>query len=433
MKFEIISKEKNVATVKLTIEKDEFEKGVEKAYNKNKNRFVVDGFRKGKVPRSIIERKYGKDVFYEDGLDEAFPEVYRKLLEESALEPVASPRLTAIDSLDENGSVITLELALEPEFELGQYKGVEVKNLKYVPNDADVDAEIERLRTRNATTVEDGISANGDTVVIDFEGSIDGVTFEGGKGEGYPLELGSNTFIPGFEEQLVGKQAGDEVEVNVTFPDDYQSTDLAGKPAVFKCKVNSVKHKELPELNDDFAVDIGYDDLSSMREKLAESVAASKQNEFKTGAQNTIMSKIIYNTQIDIPQAMLDEKCEDIRKDNEEQLRKNGLDPQMYYDYVFSGEDQAEKVDKFYRSQAERQIKGECILKKIIEVENIELTDEEFDAEAEVYAKAYNHTLEEFKAEMNDYVEDYIRNSALVTKVYEFLYDTAVEEKKEEE
>ena len=274
MSFELISKEKNVAKVKLTIPKEEFENGIKQAYNKNKSKFNIPGFRKGKAPLNIIENRYGKEIFYEDALEEAFPEVYTKCLEEGEFKAVASPMLVSIDKMDEDGAVVTVDISLKPEFELPEYKGIKVGSVEYAPSDEDVENKIKELQEKDARleTVEDFPAENGDTVIIDFEGFVDGVAFEGGKGTDYSLTLGSNTFIPGFEDQLVGKKAGEDVDVNVKFPDEYHAEDLAGKDSVFKVAVKTVQHKELPLVDDEFAIDLGYENLEEMKKSLFDEI-----------------------------------------------------------------------------------------------------------------------------------------------------------------
>lgn len=429
MSFELITKEKNVATVKLTIDKEAFEAGVEKAYQKNKNRFVIDGFRKGKVPRSMIERKYGKDVFYEDGLEEAFPEAYTECVKAGEFKTVASPKLISVDSIGEEGAVVTIEISLEPEFTLAEYKGIKTGPVVYKENEEDLNAEIDKLRDKNSTlvTVEDGSAADGDTCTINFEGFLGDVPFEGGKGEAYPLVLGSKTFIPGFEEQLIGRRSGDKADVKVTFPEDYQATDLAGKEAVFKVEVLKIQHKELPAVDDDFAIDLGYDDLAAMKTDLSEKLKLTKNADLKSAAEATVMNELIEKTEIDIPPMMLADKAEQLRDDNEQMLRSNGIDPETYYRYIMQsgGNDDPDQFIKFYANQAERSIKTDLIVKKIMETEKLEVTDEEFDEACAKFAASADKTPEDFKKELSDYSTDYIKYTVKVEKVYQLLIDNA--------
>ncbi|MBP0977368.1 MAG: trigger factor, partial [Oscillospiraceae bacterium] len=278
-------REKNIVTLTITVSPEDFEKAVDRAYRKNRKRYQVAGFRKGKAPRRMIERMYGEGVFFDDAINEAFPAEYEAAIEEFDLKPVAMPSMTKLDKIGyEEGLVFTIEVEVEPEFELPEYKGIEITPIEYEVKEEDIDREIERVREQNARllSVEDTEAKSGDTVIIDFDGYVDGEQFEGGQSENYSLELGSNSFIPGFEDQLIGKKAGEDVDVNVTFPEDYHAAELAGKDSVFKVKIHEVKVKELPEVDDDFAADVSeFDTVEEYRESLSKKIKEERENALK--------------------------------------------------------------------------------------------------------------------------------------------------------
>ena len=307
MKAELIKKEGNVVNFKLTIDNDKFEAAINKAYNKNKGRFNIAGFRKGKAPRRIIENNYGKGVFYEDAIDIVFPEVYPSALDELQLAPIDRPSIDVEEISKDNGLVLVVQVEVQPEFELGQYKGIEVAKVDYNVTDEEVDAKLNELQEKASRLVDsDKEIENGDTANIDLEGFKDDVAFEGGKAEGHNLVIGSGSFIPGFEDQLIGKKAGEEVDVNVTFPADYHAEELAGAPVVFKVKVNAVKVKELPELNDEFAQDTTeFETLAELKADLkakAEEEAAAKA---KSEERNAVVEAVVANTEVEVPETMV--------------------------------------------------------------------------------------------------------------------------------
>lgn len=432
MSFVVEKNEKSVAVVKLDIPKDLFEKGIEAAYNKNKNRFVVDGFRKGKAPRSIVERKYGKQIFYEDAIDEAFPQVYTECVEKENFQTVAAPRLISIDKVGEEGASLTIEISLKPEFEVAEYKGIKVGSLKYTSKKADVEAEIKSLQEKNSRLVSiDSESANDDTVNIDFEGFVGDVAFEGGKGENYPLVLGSGTFIPGFEEQLVGKKAGESLDVTVTFPQEYHSADLAGKEALFKVEIRDVKRKELPEVDDEFAKDLGFDDLAALNKDIKAKLKERKEQELKSAAEQKIVDAVVDATDIDIPQQMIIERSQELKQNYETRLKSSGIDPEMYYSYMLETSENKDpnQFMSMFVQQAERDIKTELVIKKIIEIENIEAAEDELESEYIKYAEAAKQTVEEFKNTLNDYSINYIKGVIAQNKLFDYLLANADTEK----
>ena len=428
MSCKIEKNEKNVALVQLEIEKEDFEKGLEAAYQKNKDQFSADGFRKGKVPRRIIENKYGKNIFYEDAIDEAFPVAYNKCLEELDFKPVASPKLISVDEVGEDGAKLTVEISLEPVFDLADYKNIKVGSINYELNDEDLQAQIDKLIDQNSRLVTvDGPAEENDTATINFDGFLDGVPFAGGSGEAYPLVLGSGTFIPGFEDQLIGKKKGDLVDVNVTFPEEYQSADLAGKEAMFKVVIMDVKRKELPELDDEFAKDIGYDDLDALKSDLQDKLIQSKNDELKNQAKQQIVDTIIENTQIDIPPQMLKERAEHLKQDYEGRLNSSGIDPAMYYQYILDSMEDKDPAyfDKMFAIEAEKDIKTQLISSKIIELEEIVPTDEDMEKGYEKYAGATKLSVDEFKETLNEYIINYIKDVVAQDLMFDFLLENA--------
>ncbi len=433
MSFELINNEKNIAKVRLTIPKEEFETAVSKVYQKSKGKFNIPGFRKGKVPRAVIESRYGKEIFYDDALEEAFPGEYTKCLEEGKFESSAAPQLTEIEKIGEDGAVIVINISLKPVFEVSEYKGIKIEPIKYTAKKSDLEDEINSLKEQNSRLVslDDEKSKKDDTLNINFEGFVDDKAFEGGEGENFPLVLGSNTFIPGFEDQLIGKKAGDKTDVKVKFPKDYHAKELADKDAVFKVEVLGVQRKELPEVNDDFAIDLGYENVEDMNKALKGKIKERKINELKQKAQTTIMNELIEKTQIDIPEMMLKERAEDIKKENDDMLKQNGLDPQQYYKYLIetSKDKDPEFIEKLFTEQAQRQLKTELITEKIIEAEDFKVDEKKFDEECEKYAEAYGKKTEEFKETLNDYMKEYIEYAIKQEMMYDFLTDNATTEK----
>ena len=332
MKVELIKTEGNQVSFKLTVDNDKFEAAITKAYNKNKGKYNVPGFRKGKAPRKVIETHYGKGVFYSDAIDIVFPEVYPAAIDELNIDPIDMPSIDVEEISKDNGLVMLVDVEVKPSFELGQYKGVEVEKVEETVNDELINARLEEMREKNSRLVSvDREIANGDTANIDFEGFDGEVAFEGGKGEKYDLVIGSGSFIPGFEEQLVGKKAGEEVEVNVTFPEEYHAAELAGKPVVFKVKVNDVKVKELPELNDEFAADTT--EFNTLEELRAD-VVAKAEEEAKATAQNLLRNKVIEavvaNTEVEVPEVMVKHEIENQMNELAYQLQYQGFGMEQF-------------------------------------------------------------------------------------------------------
>jgi trigger factor len=420
--------EKNVATIKIEVSSEDFKKAVAKAYQKNRGKFNIDGFRKGKAPQKIIENRYGKNVFYEDAIDLAFPEAYLGALEEHKIDAVSRPSMESIDAIGEDeGLKMTVSVAVMPEVELGEYKGQEIEPLSYEPAEEDVIDELAKMQDQNSRMVssEEGEAKDGDTATIDFEGFIDGVPFDGGKAEGHSLTLGSQTFIPGFEEQLVGTKKGDEVEVKVTFPEDYHADDFAGKEAVFNVKVNDIKVKEMPELDDEFAKDVSeFDTLDELKEDLKNKFKARKEKEAADSAKVKVVDGAVESAKFEIPDQMIEEEMEKSLKDFEYQLKMQGIDMEDYFKYTNMDKN---KLIEEVREDSKKKIARDLVLTKITETESIEATDEEIDKEIEDQAAVYNMDVEKFKSTITDDQKEYFANSVKRKKTIDFLLDNAVQ------
>jgi trigger factor len=430
MAFKVEKIENSTATIKIEVGAEDFSKAIDKAYAKNKSKYRMDGFRKGKVPRAMLEMRYGKGVFYEDGIDEAFPEEYLKILESGEVTVASRPYMVSIDEVDsETGFKLTIQVALKPEVTLGDYNEVTVKALKYTAKEKEAKEELESMREKNARLLEsDAPSKKGDTVIIDFEGFVDGEAFEGGKAEGYSLEIGSNSFIPGFEDQLIGKKAGEAVDVNVTFPEQY-TPQLAGKDATFKVVVHEVKQKELPVLDDEFAQEVSeFDTLDELKKDIKAKIKARKEEELKTQAQNQVIETAIANSTVVISELQIDERAEAYKKDFERQLQQNGIDPEAY----FGQEDNdgvKEILDKIRQDSIDR-IKGEYVVEKMVEAEGVVVTDKDVEEIVEKYSALYNIPLEDLKNRMDHESTEAFRDEAKTAKLLDKVMAYVKVEKK---
>ena len=398
MSLQVEKMEKNMAKLTIEVSAEDLDKAMQNAYQKAKGRISIPGFRKGKAPRKMIEQMYGKGVFLEDAANALIPEHYSKALAECDLEIVSQPKIDVTQVEPGKPFIFTAEVATKPEVTLGDYKGLEVPKSETEVTDEEVEAELKKEQEKNSRTitVEDRAAENGDTATIDFEGFVDGEAFEGGKGTDYPLTLGSNTFIPGFEEQLVGAEIGKEVEVNVTFPEDYQAEDLAGKPAVFKVKINEIKGKELPELDDDFAQDISeFDTLAEYKEDVKKHLTERREAQEDNKVENALINALLENTTVDIPQCMIDNEVDGYVRDYEYRLRSQGGSLEMYFQYT--GMDEKGLRDSL-RPGAERQVKTRLALEAIVKTENITPTDEEIEEEYRKIASGYTVDIEKVKA-----------------------------------
>ena len=414
--------EKNMVSFEFKVSADEFEAAVAKAYKKNVGKINIQGFRRGKAPRAIIERYYGKEVFYEDAVNIVLPDAYDKAIEEQNIEAVAQPEIDVKEISAETGVVFTAKVAVKPEFELGQYKGVKVKKVAHKTTEKDINAEIDRIRERNArlVNVEDRAAENNDTVVIDYEGFVDGVAFAGGKAEGHELKLGSGQFIPGFEDQLIGAKIGDDVTVKVTFPEVYHSEELKGKDAEFKVKVHAIKAQELPELDDEFAKDVSefdtFEDFKAdITKKLKENNKKRSQQEF----ENNVLEAVAEATEIDIPQAMIDTNVENSIRDFAMQMQYQGIDLNQYMQMTGMTVD---ALKAQFLPEAEKKVKMSLILEKIAKVENIEVSDEDVEAEYKNIAETNKMEVEDVKKYLK--TED-LKENKLVEKTVKFLVENA--------
>lgn len=381
--------EKSTIKVEFSVDKEVFDAAVEKVYRKQVKKINVPGFRAGKAPKSVIEKMYGKGVFYEDAINDLIPENYEAALKEADITPVGQPEIDIV-SIDENGLVLSAIVPVKPECKLEGYRGIEVEKAVVVATEEEVDNEIKTIRERNSREVEDSEDAaeNGDIAKIDFEGFIDGVAFEGGKGENYSLKLGSGSFIPGFEEQVAGHKKGDEFDVNVPFPSDYHAEELAGKAAVFKVKVNSVTKVELPELDDDFAKDVSeFDTLAEYREDIKAKIQKRHDSMTDSQVEEALINALMEKLEAEIPEAMFVAETENFVRDYDNRLRMQGLDLQMYFKYT--GLD-LDKLREQLRPQAEKQVKARLCLETVATLENVEVTEDELNAEFDSIATAYN-------------------------------------------
>lgn len=419
--------EKNM--VKLVIESsaEDFENGLNAAYNKNKNKITVPGFRKGKAPRKMIEKLYGAEIFYEDAANAIIPDAYAKAADESELEIVSQPQISVVQLEAGKPFIFEAKVAVKPEVELGQYKGVEVAKCDTEVTDEDVNEELTKVQNQNSrtVTVEDRAVKDGDMTVIDFEGFVDGVAFEGGKGENYPLTIGSHSFIDTFEDQIVGMNIGDEKEINVTFPEDYHVEDLKGKPAMFKVKVNEIKEKQLPELDDDFAQDVSdFDTLAEYKEDLKKTIAERKEKEAKAKKEDEAIAKIIESSKMDLPEAMVNTQVNRMVEEFAQRLQQQGLSIDQYFQYTGMT---ADKIVEEMKPEAVKRIQSRLVLEAIVKVENIEVSDEEFEAELQKMADAYGMEIDKIKEFMGEYESKQIREDVAIQKAVELIVSSVVE------
>ncbi len=430
MSVQVENLEKNMAKLTIEVSAEELEKALNAAYQKEKGKISIPGFRKGKVPRAMIEKMYGPAVFYEDAANTLMQANYPAAVEESGVDIVSRPTVDVVQIEQGKPFIFTAEVAVRPEVTLGKYMGVTVTKIDTSVSDEEVAESLEKERNNNARTitVTDRPVAEGDTAVIDFEGFVDGVAFEGGKGENHSLEIGSHTFIDTFEDQLVGKNTGDEVEVNVTFPEKYQSADLAGKPAVFKVKINEIKTKELPELDDEFAQDVSeFDTLDEYKEDLRKRLVEQKENEAKRTKEDEAIQKIIDKSKMDIPEAMIDTQCETMVEEFAQRIAQSGLSMDQYLQ--FSGMT-IDKLKEQVRPEATTRIQSSLVLEQIAKDENIEITDEDIDAEIEKMAKAYGMEADKLKEYMGEAEKKSMKNDLAIQKAVELVMDNVKERAK---
>ena len=422
MKVEKTDK-KNEVKLSFTIEASKFEEAIQKVYVKSAKYFNIPGFRKGKAPYKIVEKQYGAQIFYEDAFNEVAGEVYEKELTDAKIEAVSRPEIDIIQMEKGKDLIFTAVVQTKPEVTLGKYKGIELKKVEYNVEEKDIDHEIGHMQERNArlVNVEDRPVEKNDTTVIDFEGFVDGVAFEGGKAENHELVIGSNTFIPGFEDQIIGMKIGEEKDINVTFPEEYFSKDLAGKAAVFKVKLHEIKKKELPVVDDEFAKDVSeFDTIKELKASIKEKLEEENKNKAKYETEEEAIKTVCDNTEIDIPSGMVETETDNMIKDIEHRLMYQGLNFAQYLQMMGKTE---EDMRKEMKEQAERQVKTKLVLGAIVEAEKIEATDEEVKAKLEEMATMYGKDAKDLEA--NESLKAYIAESVKTEKAISFIVDNA--------
>ena len=417
--------ETNVYELEITVDAETFTEACKKAYLKQRKSIQIPGFRKGKATQGMIEKVYGEGAFYEEALEIVYPEAVGAAFEEAGLNVIDQPSDVEFPTMSKaDGVVITMKVTTYPEVKLGEYKGIKGKMLDTDATDEDVETELKNMQERNSrlVTVEDRESVMGDTCDINFEGFVDDVAFDGGKGENYPLELGSNSFVPGFEEQVAGHKAGDEFDVNVTFPEQYEPS-LAGKDAVFKCKINEIKAKELPELDDEFAKDVSeFDTLDELKADLKKQIADRKAENAKIDFENQILEQVCENMEVEIPECMFTQKCDEMVQDYAYRLQMQGLDLNTYLQYLGQTMDQFKEQ---FMEGAKQQVKSKLALDAIVKAENIEASEEEIEAEINKLAEQYNMEADKIKAAVP---AEQLSADITTRKAVDFIVDNAVKE-----
>ena len=417
--------EKNMAKLTIEVSAEELEKAIQGAYQKQKNRINIPGFRKGKAPRKMIEKMYGVGVFYEDAANALIPEAYSKALDECEETIVSQPSIAVTQLESGKPFIFTAEVALKPEVTLGEYKGLEVPKADLEVTEEEIAGELRKEQEENSRVldVDDRAVADGDKVTLDFEGFVDGEAFDGGKGTDYPLTIGSGSFIPGFEEQLVGANIGEEKEVNVTFPEDYHAEDLKGKAAVFKCTVKAIKVKELPELDDEFAKDVSeFETFAEYKADIEKNLKERKEAAVKREKEDKVVDKVIENAQMDIPEAMVQLQIEELLNNFISRLQQQGLSIDQYYQ--FTGSDRA-AMEEQLRPQAMKTIQTRLVLEKVAEVEDIQISDEKVNEEIAKMAEAYKMTAEKLNELMGDYEKEQMKKDLAVQEAVTLLADAA--------
>ena len=427
MSLQIEKLEKNMAKLTIEVSAEELDKALDAAFQKNKGKISVPGFRKGKVPRQMIEKMYGPEIFYEDAANVLIGPAYEKAVDECEEEIVSSPKVEVTQIEKGKPFIFTAEVALKPEVKLGKYKGVTVEKLDVEVTEEQINAEIDREREENARTiaVEDRAVMDGDMTVIDFEGFVDGVAFEDGKGENYPLTIGSGAFIPGFEEQLIGAKIDEETEVNVTFPEDYHAEALAGKPAVFKCTVKEIKVKELPELDDEFASEVSeFETVAEYKESVKAKIAERKEKAAKDAKEDAVIDAIIEKAEMEIPDAMVETQQRQMVEDFAQRIQMQGLSMEQYMQFTgLTVETLLEQV----KPQALRRIQSRLVLEAVADAEKIEVTEAEYDEEIGKMAEMYQMEADKVKELLGDKHSAEVKKDIAVRKAVEFVVANAKE------
>ncbi len=428
MSVQVETLEKNMAKLTIEVSEDKVEEALKEAYIKQKGKISLPGFRKGKVPRHMVEKMFGPEIFFEDAANQLIRENYGGAADESGIDIVSRPTIDVIQIEKGKPFIFTAEVAVKPEVTLGKYKGITVTKIDVTVTDEEVEEAVEQERNRSARTVsvEDGTVADGDTAVIDYKGFVDGVAFEGGSDENHALEIGSHTFIDTFEDQLIGKKGGDEVEVNVVFPEEYHAQELAGKPAVFQVKIQEVRIKELPELDDEFAQDVSeFDTMQEYRENIRKDLAKSKEAEAKSAKENEAVSKIVEASEMELPEPMIEMQVDIMLDEFAQRIRYQGLEFEQYLQISGITE---EKLKEQIRPDAVKRIQSSLVLEQIVKEENIQTTDEELEQEIERIAGMYRMEADKVKEQMGEEEEKSIRKDYAVQKAVDFILEHAVEE-----
>ena len=427
MSLQVEKLEKNMAKLTIEVPASDLEKALQSAYKKQKNKISLPGFRKGKVPRQMIEKMYGAEIFFDDAANEIIPKAYADAYDECELEIVSRPEINIVQIEKGKPFIFTAEVATKPEVTLGEYKGLEVDKVSTRVTQKEVEAKIEEEAEKNArtVTVEDRAVQDGDEVILDFEGFVDGEAFEGGKGENYPLTIGSASFIPGFEEQLVGAEAEKEVEVKVTFPEDYHAEELKGKEAVFKCTVHEIKAKELPEIDDEFAAEVSeFDTLDEYKADVKAKIKEQKATDGKRKQEDQAVEQAIKNASYEIPDAMVDTQISQMANDFAQRIQSQGLTMEQYYQFTGMTE---EKMNEEFKPQAVKRIETRLVLEAIAKAENIEISDEKLDEEIAKMAEAYKMEADKLKEFMGDAEKKQMKEDMAVQEAVTFLVENAVE------
>ena len=427
MSLQVEKLEHNMAKLTIEVPAEDFEKAIQAAYVKERGKFAVPGFRKGKAPRKMLEKMYGEGLFYEEAANSLIPEAYSKAYDECELEIASQPKIDVTQIEAGKAFIFTAEVAVKPEVTLGEYKGLKVDKYSTRVTQKEVDEEIEKEREKNARSIDvtDRAVADKDEITLDFDGSVDGVPFDGGKAEDYTLGIGSGAFIPGFEDQLIGAEIGKELEVKVTFPEEYHAEDLAGKDAVFKCTVKSIKAKELPELNDEFASEVSeFETYDAYWADVKKQIKERKENEGKAKREDQAVEQAVANAEMDIPEAMLDSEVQQMANDFAQRIQQQGLSVEQYFQFTGMT---AEKMIEELKPQADKRIRTRLVLEAVVKAENIEISDERVDEELQKMAEAYQMEVEKLKEFMGENEKNQMKADIAVQDAVTLLADSAID------
>ncbi len=427
MSVQVEKLEKNMAKLTVEVPAEDVEKAIQGAYQKTKKSINIPGFRKGKAPRQLIEKMYGKEVFYSDAVDAMLPKAYSDAVEECGEEIVSYPKIDVVQIESGKPFIFTAEVAVKPAVTLGEYKGIQVEKAPIEVTDEEIEAQVNKEREANSrtVTVEDRAVQKGDIATIDFEGFVDGVAFDGGKGENYDLEIGSNTFIPGFEDQLVGAEIGKELDVNVTFPEEYGAKELAGKEAVFKCKVNGIKVKELPEADDEFAQEVSeFDTLDEYKADIKAKLLKDKEDEAKRAKEDAVIGKIVENATMDIPDAMVEYQTQQMLDDFGRRMQSQGLSLEQYFQ--FTGMTETDYKEQM-KPRALQNIQSRLVLEAVAEAEKLEATEEDLEKEYAKMAEQYKLDVDKVKEIFGEYQKEELKKDIVIQKAAELVTEAAVE------